>query len=56
MEDARKNGTLMLGHEHDGRDLDIDETVAVLDHLYYLWDDKVVLTTVIEGQLRKLET
>ena len=56
VEDARKNGTLMLGHEHDGRDLDIDETVAVLDHLYYLWDDKVVLTTVIEGQLRKLET
>jgi stage V sporulation protein R len=56
VEEARKSGALVLGHEHDGRDLDVNETDAVLDHIYYLWDDKVILNTIVDGQLRKLET
>lgn len=56
VEDARRNGSLVLGHEHDGRDLEVGETEHVMDHVYYLWDDKVILNTIVDGELRKLET
>ena len=55
VEEAKKKGTLILGHEHDGRDLDLAETTEVLKHLQVLWDDKVVLNTIVEEKLRKVE-
>jgi len=50
VEEARKNGDLLLSHEHDGRDLDISETKRVLDHLCVLWDDRVMLHTIVDGR------
>lgn len=46
----RRDGALVLGHEHDGRDLHIEETRAVLYHIKYLWnEDTVALNTFIDG-------
>ena len=50
VDDVCRDGTIMLGHEHDGRDLHIDETRAALYHIKYLWnEDSVVLNTVMDG-------
>jgi stage V sporulation protein R len=54
VEEAKKNGDLVLAHEHDGRDLDIGETKRVLDHLYALWDDRVLLHTIVDGKRETL--
>ena len=53
--EARRNGTLMLEHEFDGRELELNETKAVLSHVYNLWDDRVVLSTIIDGKLQQIE-
>lgn len=50
VDDVCRDGTLMLGHEHDGRDLQAEETRASLYHIKYLWnEDSVLLNTVIDG-------
>jgi len=51
----RKNGTLCIGHEHDGRDLELAEAKHVVEHIRHLWDDNVVLTTVANNSLSKIE-
>lgn len=56
VEEARKNGTLHLGHEFDGRELESAETKSTLSHVSYLWDDKVVLSTIVDGKLQRIET
>jgi len=55
VEEAKKNGDLILCHEHDGRDLELSETKSVLEHLYRLWDDRVILNTIIDGKYQKIE-
>jgi stage V sporulation protein R len=49
VEEVLKNGILVLEHEHDGRDLDKNETKATLDHLSTLWGNTVHLNTIMEG-------
>jgi stage V sporulation protein R len=49
VEDCHRNGMLELGHEHDGRDLELYETRKVLEHLELLWDNDVALYTIIDG-------
>jgi stage V sporulation protein R len=56
VDEARRNGNLVLGHEHDGRDLELSETKSTLEHLGYLWDDKVILNTIVDGKLHRVET
>ena len=55
VESCKKNGLLILGHEHDGRDLDINETKSTMKHLSYLWDNSVVLDALIDGSTYKFE-
>ena len=44
-------GTLVLKHEHDGRDLDLDYADKVMDHIREMWDKEVKLFTIIEEEV-----
>jgi len=46
-----RDGTLVLKHEHDGRDLDLDYADKVMDHVRALWDKEVKLFTIIEEEV-----
>lgn len=56
VEEKKKNGTLILGHEHDGRDLEVSEAGHVLNHLALLWNDTVILNTNVDGSFQRLES
>lgn len=56
VDEAKRNGDLVLRHEHDGRDLDEKETKAVLSHLFYLWDDRIILNTTVDGKYQRIES
>ena len=45
------DGTLVLKHEHDGRDLDLDYADKVMDHIREVWDKEVKLFTIIEEEV-----
>ena len=45
-------GTLVLKHEHDGRDLDLDYADSVVDHIRQIWKEgDVKLFTIIENDV-----
>lgn len=46
-----KQGTLVLKHEHDGRDLEIQYAEKVVEHISNLWSKKVKLYTIIEDEI-----
>lgn len=46
--------TLLLQHDHDGRDLHLDFANRTLGHLHTLWGRDVVLDTLLEGEPRWL--
>ena len=46
-----KDGTLILKHEHDGRDLDLDYADNVMRHVKNIWCDDVKLFTIIEEEI-----
>jgi stage V sporulation protein R len=48
---VEKNHTLILGHDHDGRDLDLNYANKVCEHIVDLWGDDVKLFTIIEEEL-----
>ena len=50
VDNLRKDNTLCLKHEHDDRDLDIDDAYKVLEHIKDLWYDEVMLTTTLEDE------
>ena len=41
---------LVLQHEHDGRDLDLNYADEVIQHITTLWGDVVKLMTIIEDE------
>ena len=45
-----KDGTLILEHEHDGRDLELSEANKVFEHINTLWHGNVKFTTIIEDE------
>tara|TARA_B100001094_G_scaffold141276_1_gene136903 strand:+ start:2030 stop:3346 length:1317 start_codon:yes stop_codon:yes gene_type:complete len=45
-----KDGTLILEHEHDGRDLELSEANKVFEYINDLWHGDVRFTTVIEDE------
>jgi stage V sporulation protein R len=47
----QRDGTLILEHEHDGRDLELSEANKVFEHVNDLWMGGVKFTTVIEDDL-----
>ena len=51
IEEVEDDNTLILRHEHDGRDLDLDHCDEVLRHVKTLWGDEAKLFTVIEEEL-----
>ena len=48
---VENNGTLILKHEYDGRDLDLDNANKVIEHIKSIWKDNVKLYTIIEDEL-----
>ncbi|HIB84069.1 MAG TPA: stage V sporulation protein R, partial [Chromatiaceae bacterium] len=51
VEQMKKDHTLILRHEHDGRDLDMEYATKVFSYIRDLWGDNVKLFTVLEGEL-----
>ena len=49
--ELQRDGTLVLKHEHDGRDLELSEANKVFEHINELWHGNVRFTTVIEDDL-----
>lgn len=56
VEDIGANGSLLIRHEHDGRDLQIEETRATLQHVSKLWGKKVILDLVIDNVMQRIES
>jgi stage V sporulation protein R len=50
VKELKKDGTLILEHEHDGRDLELSEANKVFEHINDLWAGDVRFTTVIEDE------
>ena len=48
VKEMKKDGTLILEHEHDGRDLELSEANKVFEQINTLWHGGVKFTTVIE--------
>ncbi len=46
-----KDGTLVLKHQHDGRDLELSEANKVFEHINELWTGGVKFTTIIEDDI-----
>ena len=56
IEDANFEGNraLLVKHEHDGRDLQLEHAEHTLKHLEFLWKNPVILETVINGKASHL--
>ena len=50
VESIDEGNTLVLHHEHDGRDLEIDYAERVVEHLKNIWKNPVKLLTIIEDE------
>jgi len=44
------DGTLVLCHDHDGRDLELDYADKTVEHAKVLWGNSVILNTLIEDE------
>jgi stage V sporulation protein R len=42
--------TLLLGHMHDGRDLQLEQAEKTLAYVHRLWGHEVVIDTVVDGK------
>ena len=51
VEEVEDDNTLILRHEHDGRDLELNHADEVLRHIITLWGDDAKLFTLIEEEL-----
>lgn len=51
VDDVERDGTLVLKHEHDGRDLELDHADEVANHIKELWGSEVKLFTIIEEEI-----
>lgn len=51
VDEVEDDGVLILRHEHDGRDLDLNHAEAVVGHVDCLWGNGVKLFTIIEDDL-----
>jgi len=48
----KNRGELLLGHKHEGRDLEIVYAKAVLPKLYSIWKRPVYIKTVVQGKIK----
>jgi stage V sporulation protein R len=51
VEEMSKDHTLILRHEHDGRDLEMQYSKKVFEYIQNLWGDNVKLFTILENEL-----
>ena len=51
VDEVKKDNSLCLVHEHDGRDLDLNYAQKVFDHISTLWRDEVKLVTIVENEI-----
>ena len=51
VEEIEEDNTLIVRHEHDGRDLELDHADEVVKHIRTLWGDEVKLFTIIEDEM-----
>ena len=51
VERIEKDGSLVLKHEYDGRDLDLEHAEKVVGHVKDLWKDDVRLYTILEDDV-----
>ena len=45
-----KDGVLVLEHDHDGRDLELNNTDETVSHVHSLWEGEVKMFTIVEGE------
>ncbi len=50
VKEMKKDGTLILEHVHDGRDLELSEANRVFEYISQLWHGDVRFTTIIEDE------
>jgi stage V sporulation protein R len=50
VKELQRDGTLILQHQHDGRDLELTEANKVFEYINDLWDGGVRFTTIIEDE------
>jgi stage V sporulation protein R len=50
VEALEPSGTLILGHDHDGRDLELNYANVVVNNVAEIWGDVVKLDTIIEEE------
>ena len=50
VKELKKDGTLILQHEHDGRDLELSEANKVFEQINELWHGNIKFTTIIEDE------
>ena len=50
VKELKKDGTLILTHDHDGRDLELAEANKVFEHINDLWRGDIKFTTIIEDE------
>jgi stage V sporulation protein R len=50
LEWVQKDNTLILEHEYDGRELELNYAYETLKHIADLWDGKVMLVTFLENK------
>ena len=50
VKELQKDGTLVLEHEHDGRDIELSEANKVFEFINDLWSGDVKFTTIIEEE------
>jgi stage V sporulation protein R len=53
--EARRNGDLIICHEHDGRDLDVDHARNVVLHIEKLWGYPVKMLAKVNGELTSID-
>lgn len=49
--DVQPNGTLVLKHAHDGRDLELNYAQKMVGHVRRLWGDPILLETIVEDEV-----
>ena len=49
--DIEPGSVLVLQHDHDGRDLEMQYAKKVFEYIQELWGDEVQLYTLLEGEL-----
>lgn len=55
VEEVQRNGDLIIRHEHDGRDLEMDHAKNVLHHIQSLWGNGTKLIAKINDSLMTID-